>query len=46
MTRFEFFKWLSNCPSNKVFIQYDDYGVTTVRFEYEEEEDFKNNYVH
>ena len=36
MNRKEFFEWLSTCPSEKMFFINDDWGNTTIRFEYEE----------
>ena len=39
MSREEFYKWLATCPSEKIFFINDDWGNTTIRFEYEEDED-------
>ena len=37
-TRVEFFEWLSTCPVVQEF-KHDDYGISVVSFEYEEEEE-------
>ena len=32
MTRKEFFRWLSTCPSNQMHLHCDEEGITTVTF--------------
>ena len=39
MSREEFFAWLATCPSDKWEIINDDFGVTSIKFFYEEEGD-------
>jgi hypothetical protein len=39
MTREEFYKWLDTCPTGVLgtwFVEKDDFGTTTIRFDYEE----------
>lgn len=35
MTREEFYEWLDTCPTKWILVQ-DDFGNTTIKFEYEE----------
>tara|TARA_X000001388_G_C2215637_1_gene117092 strand:+ start:89 stop:223 length:135 start_codon:yes stop_codon:yes gene_type:complete len=43
MNRVEFFEWLSTCPSEKMFFINDDWGNTTIKFEYEEKDEDEDN---